>query len=117
MFQQRVTQNLALGIKTYQHLQVATKSTSGRFYSSTQIFALGILSFVNHINQLLALGIGLLYGIGVSYLQVVDTHHRLDTIGQRLGFLIGNRTLGKVVHKSQDTTHDNCYSGEHQHHI
>ena len=56
-------------------------------------------------------------GIGISYLQVVDTHHRFDTIGQHLGFLIGNRTLGKVVHKSQDTTHDNCYSSEHQHHI
>ena len=109
MFQQRVTQDIALGIEAYEHLQIATETTRGALNGCSEVVALGILCLINHIGHFLALGIVLLNGVGLGHLEVGHTHHGLDTIGQGLGFLSSDRSFGEVVHISEDTTHDNGY--------
>ena len=117
MFQKRISKNLSLRIETYKHLQVTAKATRGTLNSCAKVLTLSILNLIDGINQFLTLGIVLFHLVGLGHLQVVDTHHSLDAISQSLGLLLGNRSLRQVVHVSEDSPHDDCYSCEYQHHI
>ena len=75
------------------------------------------ISLIDDKSHLLALGIVLPQGVGLHHREVVDTHHRLNAVSQRLRFLFGDRTFRQVVDVGQDATHDNSHEGEHQHHI
>ena len=117
MFEKRIAEDLAFGVEAYKHLQVSAEAASGTLHSGTEVFALSILGLIDDIGEFLALGIVLAHGVGLGNLQVADAHHRLDTVGKSLRLLVADRTFRQVVHISQDTTHDDGYSREHQHHI
>ena len=117
MLQQRIAEDLAFGVEAHEHLQVTAEAARGRFYGSTEVLALSVLRLIDDIREFLALGIVLTYGVGLGDGDVADTHDALDTVGQRLCLLVVDRTFCQVVHISENTTHDDCHSCEHQHHI
>ena len=117
MLQQCVTQDIALGVETYEHLQVTTESHRGRLHGSTEVVALSVFHLIDGEDHLLALGIVLLHLVSLGNGEVVDAHDRLDTVGQCLLFLFFDGSFRQVVDVGQDATHDNSHEGEHQHHI
>ena len=117
MFEECVAKYLAIGVETHEYLQIASEATGSALDGSAEVLALRILSLIDDKSHLLALGIVLPQGVGLHHREVVDTHHRLNAVSQRLRFLFGDRTFRQVVDVGQDATHDNSHEGEHQHHI
>ena len=79
--------------------------------------ALCVLRLIDDIGEFFTFSIVLTYGIGLRHIQVGDTHHRFDTISQGFGLLFGDGTFGQVIHKGEDTAHNDGNAREHQDHI
>ena len=78
---------------------------------------MSVLNLIDGERHFLALGVVLLYLVGLCHLEVVACHDSLDAVGQSLFFLFSNGALGEMVHKREDATHDDCYQRQYQHHI
>ena len=117
MLKQSISQHFSFSIKTHEHFQITAKATCGAFNSSPEVLTLSVLGLIDNISEFLALGIILLHRIGFSHLNIADTHHTFDAVGECLCLLLGNRTFCQVIHICKDTTHDDCHSCEYQYHI
>ncbi len=71
---------------------------------------------MNGKNYLLAVD-GLCHLFGCCHLQVVCTHHALDTGSQTFLCLLGYRSGGKMVDISQHGTYDESDSHQYDDHI
>ena len=117
MFEQGVSEDFSFDIEAHEHFQITSKTTRHTLHSSAEIMALGVLCLIDDIGEFLTLGVVLTHGISLRHLQVRDTHHRLNTIGQSLGLLFGDRAFGQMVHIGQYAAHDNGNPREYQDHI
>ena len=117
MFEQRITQNFAFGVETDKHFQIATEAHRSTLDSSTEVITLSVLNLIDGECHFLAFGIVLLYLVSLCHLEVVACHNSLDAVCQCLFLLLCDGTLSEMVHISENTTHDDCYQRQYQHHI
>ena len=100
MLQHGIAQNLACGIEAHEHLQFSAEAHGGAFHGGTGKLALVVVHFVD--DKLIVFATDVLCQLVVGgHFELVQTHHALDTVGERQFVLLLDGTCRHLVDPGQ----------------